>query len=192
MDGTNNENLQGEFDGLRDHATVAGSVSVLHTPTGLNVSLAGGQRRYIQASETNTGAFGTQQDSLFGYLKLGWRTELFAVGTTAFYTEHGWYRDFHGRDTNAGNLGLLDGGPGAHDLRSLCAGAPTACLVSGSDAAITGAGIVQYIEAAGAQLYLGARHHEADIGLVEVKNSKVRAAPISGFDTFIGGLLIEF
>ena len=179
-----NENLQGEIDGLPDHRTVSGSVSLLHTPSGLNLSLAGGQRQYIASATDNS--------PYFGYLKIGWQTVLVSAGPTAFYAEYGRFRDFLGSNTSADTVTGIDGGASSLDLNFVCAGANTACLVSDSDATIEGAGVVQHIDGAGAQIYLGARHHQADIGLVDAQGTKVRAAPLSGFDTVIGGLLIEF
>ena len=42
------------------------------------------------------------------------------------------------------------------------------------------------------QVYLGYRHFAAETRLVDVNRDRVKSAPLSGLETLIGGVLIEF
>ncbi len=183
-----NENHQGERDDLLDHRVATGSVSLLHTPTGLNLSFAAGQRQYLQRVSYNDGSIATPDSPFFHYLKAGWRNRIFATGETAFYAEFGRFFDFLGRDTSEELVAGLRG----TDVARVCAGAGQACLVSASEAAVWGLGIVQSINTAGTQLYLGYRHFDTNVDLVDASNAKIRSIPVDGLETVIGGVLIEF
>ncbi|MEM8570160.1 MAG: porin [Pseudomonadota bacterium] len=58
-----------------DQATYAGSVSGLHTPTGLSLTLA-------------TGGRDSDDDPSYGYVKLGYERNFFATGSTAFSIDY--------------------------------------------------------------------------------------------------------
>lgn len=182
---TINKNLQGEREGLADYQTLSGSASILHLPSGLSATVAGGQRQFFQRNSSAPDG----SDALFGYLKLGWRTQINPLGDTAFYADYGRFKNFLGHansETNA--LGDVAG----LGVGTVCGQPPSPCTIADSDAAIAGAGIVQHIEGAGAQLYLGARHHAADVGLASSTGARIPAAALSGFDVIIGGLQFEF
>ena len=187
-----NEDLQGALVNSPNDQTLSGSIALLHVPSGLNLTIAGGERRYTQAVPYNNGTTGVPASPSFAYLKAGWRTALVDWGDTAVYAEAGRFQDFLGANAGANIVAGLAGDLRAASPAAPCATATAACLVSGSDAFIAGAGIVQRFDDANAQLYLGARHYEAEVSLVNAKGAKVHSAPLSGFDTVIGGLLIEF
>jgi len=52
--------------------------------------------------------------------------------------------------------------------------------------------VVQHIEEAEMQVYIGYRHHTAEFDLVDVNGNSVAASPIEDFDTIIAGSKIAF
>ncbi len=69
---------------------------------------------------------------------------------------------------------------------------PGNCRVTGNQADIWGLGIVQTIDAAAMQMYVGYRHYQADIDLADATGAKVAAEPLDSFDTVIVGSIILF
>lgn len=131
------ENRDNDDDGNPlDHDTIAGSFSVLHAPTGLNLTVAAGEREFND---------GSAPDASFIYVKAGIFQKWNSLGKTAFYGEYGQFDDFFSTDAPGG----------------LCGGGCAA--ITGSEADVWGVGVVQYIDAAAMQLYLAYRHHELDI-----------------------------
>jgi hypothetical protein len=117
--------------------TLLGSFAVLHEATGLNALISAGERDFEDAG------LGTAR---FAYGKIGWIAKLTAVGPTAFYGEYGRFTDFA--------LGAeFD---------------PTAAPgvgIAGSSTDVWGFGVVQHVEAADMQLYLGYRNRSFDLDL---------------------------
>jgi len=102
----------GEFGGIRVAAAVAvtrdedstgaaddetegvnGSISVMHVPTGLNVTFAAGNRDFASTTE----------DGDFHYVKVGIKQKWFAVGATAISVDY-----YHGDDINTAFVGNDD------------------------------------------------------------------------------------
>ena len=175
-----NENLQGEADDLPDHRTVSGSISVLHQPSGLNLTLAGGRRSFIENFEMVDGLFGSPPSSYFVYTKLGWQAPLIDLGTTALFAEYGRFGDVLGARADAGQLRELG-----------CDQAPS-CFASASRAQVLGLGVVQSIDDTEAKLYLSYRHFEADFELSGPRGERLSAIPLADLDTILAGMLIEF
>jgi hypothetical protein len=73
-----------------------------------------------------------------------------------------------------------------------CAVAGVACRVTGNHAEVWGVGVVQHIEEAEMQIYLGYRHHEAEFDLVDGGGGRVAASGTEAFDTIVVGSKIEF
>jgi len=73
----------GTLDGTTE--TFNGSVSVMHVPTGLNVTFAAGERDFADAGD----------DGQFYYVKVGIKQKWFASGATAIAVEY-----YHGEDIN--------------------------------------------------------------------------------------------
>jgi hypothetical protein len=90
--------------------TMAGSISILDKPTGLNFSFAAGY-------EDDSGA-------TYTYLKAGWNADFFAFGTTKFVTEGFWGSNY---------------------------------VTHGADSQMWGAAIIQEINEANTEIYLGYR-----------------------------------
>lgn len=177
-----------EDDDTAEHRTVSGSISVLDTVTGLNLTYAGGHRRFLRIAELTDGSLGELAPAAYHYLKAGWLKDIGLGGETGLYAEWGRFRDLLGRDADEEAVAAL-GGIGVGDV---CGGAGLACILSSSEAEIWGAGIVQTIDSAEMKLYLGYRHHEARIGLDDDAGTSLGTASTEDFQTFIAGALIDF
>ena len=177
------ENSDNDDDGPIDHDTLAGSISVLHTPTGLNLTFAAGERQYNDGTN--------RPDSDFHYIKAGLFQKFNSLGKTAFYGEYGQYNDMFflngpdGADEQA-LVNLLDA-----DANGACA-AGVGCQVRGSEAKVWGFGVVQYIDAAAMQVYIAYRNHEVDFDVVDINGNAVASNGIEDFSTVLAGGRIEF
>jgi outer membrane autotransporter protein len=180
--------IAGDED-LPDNRNVSGSASVLHEASGLNFTFAGGRRIYTQSVELNDGTLGKPQDASFYYIKPGLLlNHLIEAGHTAFYAEHGKWHDFLGRNADAETVaGLV----GLFSEEEVCAFGQ-ACLVSGSEATIWGFGVVQKIDSAEMELYIGFRHYKADIALTDDAGAKIPSVALDDFMTVMTGAVIEF
>ena len=145
-----------------DQDTINGSISVIHNPTGLNLTFAAGQRDYND--EPN------RDEATFYYIKGGINKQWSPLGNTSIYGEYGQFDDVLAGDVS-GIMGVD--------------------AVTGSEAKVYGFGIVQHIDAAAMQLYVGYRHYEVDI---DFTNGGVAVAgpSIEDIDTVMAGARIEF
>jgi predicted porin len=169
------------------NSTVVGSIAILHEPSGLNALIAAGNRSFDAAVVDADGALRTPGDASFVYAKLGWLAKLNGLGPTAFYGEWGRFQDYVSAGIDpAGVASLAVGG-----VQS-CALAGVACRITGNEAEVWGLGVVQHIEAAEMQIYLGYRHHEADFDLVDGAGAAVGASGTESFDTIVMGSKIAF
>jgi hypothetical protein len=75
--------------------------------------------------------------------------------------------------------------------REVCAPGQ-ACLVSQSEATIWGFGVVQRIESAELDLFIGFRLYQAEVGLIDDAGSKIPSVALNDFATVMTGALIEF
>ena len=176
----------GEFADL-DQSTLVGSVAVLHEPTGLNALVSAGRRAFDQSVLDADGATRTPEDAKFIYTKLGWLAKLNGLGTTAFYGEYGWFKDFvSALDNTADEDG--NGIGDAADLAATLGGA----RIAGNTAEVWGAGVVQHIEAAEMQVYLGYRLHEVDFDLRDAGGNAVAGNGADDFHTVVVGSKIAF
>lgn len=170
-----------------DNNTIIGSISALHKPTGLNVTFAAGRREFKQQFTDNAGSLTTRDDDqVFYYVKGGWLKNVTGLGNTALYAEYGHYQDFLSNDADSTVVAALD--PSG---LTVCTGS-AGCLISGSRAHIWGLGLVQYIDAAAMQLYVGYRHYEMEAGLTDVSSTPVQTVSLEDFDTVMAGMRIEF
>ena len=175
---------QGDFP---DTEAVSGSVSLLHEASGLNLTVAGGQRFFPKATRLNDGALGTPQDAFFYYIKPGVILDVVDAGHTAFYGEYGSWHDFLGaaadKEAVAGLVGF--------DETQVCSRGK-ACLVSGSQANIFGFGAVQRINAAEMNVFLSFRHFQADVDVVDKAGGRVPSPALNDFITVMAGAVIDF
>ncbi len=167
----------GNDNGL-DHNTVLGSVSILHVKSGLNFTFAASHRDWIGSVIDADGVARTPKDTKFIYAKLGWLANLNKLGNTAFYGEYGWFGDYVSAVSDATIVTSLD--------------APAGSRIAGDTAEVWGLGVVQHIDSAEMQVYLGYRHHTADFDILDAGGSRVNAGNIDAFDTVIAGSKIAF
>jgi hypothetical protein len=160
-------------------STLVGSFSVLHEPTGLNVTFAAGHREWDGTLTDADGVDRTPADTEYIYGKLGWLAKLTHLGPTAFYGEYGWFKDFV---TVVEDPGIVDS----------LEGAANADRITGNEAEVWGFGVVQHIESAEMQVYIGYRHHTAEFDLVDNLGNAVAGESIEDFDTVIAGSKIAF
>ncbi|MEO1282345.1 MAG: porin [Pseudomonadota bacterium] len=170
--------------GELDSSTVVGSVALLHTPSGLNALIAAGHRSFDQTVEDADGAFRTPEDAYFIYGKLGVIAKWSALGQTAFYGEYGHFEDFATAGVDADVVASLAS-------TGVCSGAGN-CRIDGGQTDVWGFGVVQNIDAAAMQLYIGYRNYETDIDLVDVNGTRLSADGIEDFHTVMIGSLIAF
>ena len=168
-------------------STVVGSIAILHEPSGLNALIAAGNRSFDAAVVDADGALRTPGDASFIYAKLGWLAKLNGLGPTAFYGEYGRFQDFVSAGIDPADVATVAIG-GAQS----CTIAGVACRITGNEAEVWGLGVVQHIEAAEMQIYLGYRHHEADFDLVDGAGAAVAASGLESFDTIVMGSKIAF
>jgi hypothetical protein len=145
-----------------DQDTINGSISVLHNPTGLNLTFAAGQREFNDEPG--------RDDATFYYVKGGILKQYNSLGKTAIYGEYGQFDDVL--------VGDAIGGMGN--------------VISGSEAQVFGFGIVQHIDAAEMQLYVGYRHYEVDLDVVDGAGNAVAAPGLEDFYTIMAGARIDF
>lgn len=147
---------------------IVGSAAILHEPSGLNALISAGQRDADDAG---------YKDAKFIYAKLGWIAKLTSLGPTAFYGEYGRFTDFLSNEDaspDGFNLGAIDD------------------TVTGSTAQVWGLGVVQHIEAAEMQIYIGYRHHDFDFDLVDGGGDRVAAPGLENFQSVVVGSKISF
>lgn len=167
--------------------TLVGSISAIHKPSGLNLTFAAGHRDFNHFLRNNDNVLRRKEDASFWYGKLGILKRLNALGETGFYGEMAQFHDFISNDASAALVDSLD-----LDTAAACAGAGNGCLVTGNEANMWGIGLVQHIDNAAMQLYIGYRHYEVDFDLVDVNLASVPTAPLEDFDVITVGGRIEF
>ena len=146
---------------------LVGSFAILHEPSGLNALVSAGEQDFDDP---------TLATASFIYAKLGWIAKLNALGATAFFGEYGRFRDFLS-NADAVNAGIT---------------AVAGDSITGSEATVWGFGVVQHIEAAAMEIYIGYRHHEFDLDLVDGGGGALVTPGIENFQTVVVGTKISF
>ncbi len=179
---TQNTDETGQFGdgGEPDFSIVVGSLALLHEPSGFNALIAAGVQSFDNAVVDADGATRGVEDASFIYTKLGLITNLNSLGHTAFFAEYGYFQDFVSAGADAALVAELDGSGGA------------AVRITGNEAQVWGAGVVQKIEAADMDIYLGYRYHEADFDLVDGAGTSVATTALEEFHSLIVGSNINF
>jgi predicted porin len=126
-----------------DFSDVRGSASILHAPTGLYVSGAGGLR------DDEVSTLSAHGQAYFHYVQLGLRRQWLAYGDTTLYADWGHYRNF-----NVGELLRVDPQTGAYVIWGTLAQTAVERW---------GFGIEQAVDAAGLLLYAQAHHYDVKI-----------------------------
>ncbi len=131
------------------------SASVLHTPSGLFVTGAYGIREHearSRSAQTDIPRNLVNDDDERFYVSAGIYKKWFALGKTSIYGE---YSEF--------NNGTAFGGNGPLRIRDLNQTGLVDAFLIGSDFEIWGVGVVQKIDAAAMEVYLGYRNYEIDV-----------------------------
>ncbi len=166
----------GEFADI-DQSTLVGSAAVLHQASGLNALVSFGVREFDGQAIDADGALRTPRDAKFIYAKIGWIAKLNSLGPTAFYGEYGRFEDF---------VTVID------DAALVTSLGPGAARITGNEADVWGAGVVQHIESAEMQLYLGYRRHGTHFDLVGPGGDAVGTLGLEDFHTVLAGSKIAF
>jgi len=141
--------------------------------------IAAGEQSFDDAVVDADGATRGVSDASFIYAKLGWIANLNNLGHTAFFGEYGYFKDFVSAGSDATLVAELDGAGGA-------------VRITGNEATVWGAGIVQKVEAADMDVYVGYRYHEAEFDLVNAAGNSVATTDLEDFHTVIMGSNINF
>jgi hypothetical protein len=190
-----NGNMWGSPDGFSNGANtrrqeVKGSLSVMHIPTGLYVSLASGERD----------SRGDAPQADFWYLQGGIDKRFFPVGATTLYGEYGGYSNFGVNayaisGTNlAGPVVYPATAPTVQNGNGMVPG-PQVNAISDSSVNRWGAGVVQKFDAAALEVYGVYQHWEADVSYYTVvtPTTMVTAkAPTDAFNSFSLGGRVKF
>jgi predicted porin len=130
-------------DTTRDYRDVRGSLSVIHDPTGLYLSAAGGGR---DDDKTSLSAHG---QAYFGYAQLGISRRWLPFGITTAYVDAGLYRNF-----NVGELLRVDPQTGTYVIWG---------TLADTEVIRRGFGIEQAFDASNLLLYAQMNHYDATI-----------------------------
>ena len=167
-----------------DNSIVVGSLAVLHKPSGLNALVAAGHQTFDQQVVASDGVTLTPRDAKYIYTKLGWIAEWSSLGSTAFYTEYSYFKDFAPADLDGAAVATVAAG-------GVCA-TPGNCRISASEAQAWGLGVVQWIDPAEMQIYLGYRNFKADLDLVDSTGTNEPSEGLKDFQAVKLGAIIAF
>jgi len=179
--------IVGGTNNVPDHHEIVGSFSVLHEPTGLFLTMAGGQRQFEADSIfTNPNFEFTKEKYL--YAKAGILRKFFALGQISIYGEYYKIWDVGVTLDPALSATFFANSPGFSNSNM------------SEEANTLGVGIVQHVDAAAMELYLAYRRYWAD----DITDIGVGAAgtPVAGevfltdhnlrMDIVMGGARIKF
>jgi predicted porin len=130
-------------DRVRRFRDIRGSASLMHNPTGLYASIAGGVR------DDDVSVLSADSLAHFHYIQAGISQQWFSFGKTTLYADYGMYKNF-----NVGELLRVDPHTGSLVIWGTLA-----------DTEVTrwGIGIEQAIDSAGLLLYAQAHHYDVTI-----------------------------
>jgi hypothetical protein len=155
-----------------------GSVAVMHVPSGIFV-----QGQYMEADFGNGTSsaywndFAGHRDSKFWQVQAGISKNWTGLGNTSIYGEYN-KLDNWGAGVGAGKNWTAAAGNGFTNVNG----------VTDSEVTIWGVGIVQNLDAAATELYLGWRHYSADI----VDNGGATTLDTEDLDIVMGGARVKF
>jgi predicted porin len=173
---------------LQDRKEVVGSASVLHVPTGLFLTAAGGSRDWPEHDD-NPNVLDQIGESYY-YLKGGVYQKFIPLGKTSIYGEyyHIWDMGFP-----SGQGIAFDPDNDDRTLNTVVTNCDARC---NQDASVWGIGIVQHVDAAAMELYLAYRHYWADdlISIADSPPLNPNALPLHDvqFDAVMSGARIKF
>jgi hypothetical protein len=143
--------ITGGGNAIPDHNEIVGSMSLLHEPSGLYFTAAGGVRRWTESPYPGA----ELTDEKYMYFKGGLLRKWFPIGHTSVYGEY--YRIW-----DVG-LNVTDAANPLFPINNLFS----------EEAHAVGFGVVQHVDAAAMELYVAYRHYWAnditDIGVIAVQ-----------------------
>ncbi len=156
-----------------------GSISVMHSDTGIYFNLAGGAHHDDNVlNDSDIVGTGADDTSKFWAVEVGIEKKFMELGKTTFF---GQYYDLDGgasaRITVAGDDAI---NPGIGDANFFS-----------TSLQVVGGGVVQELEGAATNLYLYYRHVEGDVTLVN-DGIVSTALPFEDLDVVVGGAIIKF
>jgi hypothetical protein len=158
---------------------VRGSASMLHVPTGLYLSVAGGIR------DDQSAVIDNGESARFYFAQLGVKRQILPYGATTFYGEMGHYKDYTvGKFLKAD---LMDDG-----------GYATWGRVTDSEVRRWGVGVEQSFDAAATVLYAQYHYYEADIAGVPMPAQPggdfgpVQSLPVEPWSAVVLGARVQF
>ncbi len=154
-----------------------GSLSAIHEPTGLFLNAAAGWWEDKLLDERMPGADDT---STFYAFQGGIEQKWTHLGKTSIFGEY-FHNDGSANDRGIDELDPLAIQVGFGDSR-----------IWSSEMNVYGAGIIQGIDAAAMRMYLGWRHYENEVVLIENGTNFLANSPTEDLDVVMGGALIEF
>ncbi|MBI4724443.1 MAG: porin [Rhodomicrobium sp.] len=127
---------------------VAGSLSVMHVPTGIYATFAGGTRSVTNMPTEFIYDNFDNKDAAYFYIQLGITKRFLDVGSTTLYAEFGNYQDYAVGDNYGATLWQDPG---------------TVNIVTNSEVNRWGLGFVQMFDSSALQLYAMYQHYSTDI-----------------------------
>jgi hypothetical protein len=158
---------------------VRGSASMMHVPTGLYLSVAGGIR------DDESAVVDTGKTARFYFAQLGIKRQILPYGATTFYGELGRYSDYTVGHFLQADL-LSDGGYANWGR------------VTDSEVRRWGVGVEQSFDSAATVLYAQYHHYEADIAGVTMPTTEggdfgpVQSLPVEPWDAVVLGARVQF
>ncbi|MEQ8824856.1 MAG: porin [Filomicrobium sp.] len=180
---TDRGGLFGDDEAL-DSQVIVGSAGLLHKPTGLSALVSAGQQSFDEAVTDADGQLRTPEDARFIYAKLGLTTRLSSLGSTSFYGEFGYFKNYASAGTDADTVASLA-------AAGICA-TPGNCRLAGTQSEVWGLGFAQNIDQAAMTIYLGYRYHDTETDLADTQDNRLAGQPIDNLQTLVFGTLIEF
>jgi hypothetical protein len=161
------------------------SGSVMHTPTGLYVTGAYGERKDKNTANllaSNASAIAVNDKDKFWSAQAGLEQKFIGIGKTTVYGEY--------IKMNSG-IGLNAGG-----LRAIAAGdvltGGVAAFIASSETKVWGIGINQAIDAAAADFYVSARNYSGTVDTVSRAGARVNNTGFKDFQAVTAGMQIRF
>ena len=162
-----------------DLSDVRGSASMMHMPTGLYLSVAGGIR------DDRSGVVGSGDDARFYFAQLGLKRQFLSYGHTTIYGEVGTYKDY--------TVGRLLQADLAEDQ-----GYANWGKVTDSEVRRWGAGVEQSFDSAATILYVQYHHYEADLAGTPMPTEPdgafgpVQSLPVEPWEAVVLGARVQF
>ena len=157
-----------------EFSDVRSSASIMHMPTGLYLSVAGGLR------DDESDAVGSGNQSGFYFAQLGVKRRFLSLGATTFYGEHAKYKDYTVGKFLSADL-MADGGYA------------TWGKVTDSEVRRWGVGVEQSFDAAATILYAQYHHYEADLAGTPMSDlTTVQSLPVEPWEAVVLGARVQF